>query len=359
MGSLYGENIKLTIFGQSHSPAVGMTLEGIPAGEKIDMQTLQEFLNRRAPGRNDCSTKRKESDIPEFLGGLTEDITCGAPLTAIIRNNDTRSGDYSELKTVPRPGHADYTAAVKYFGHQDYAGGGHFSGRLTAPLCVAGGICIQLLEREGIRIISRIASIGNIADKGALDHSTAEKNFPVVDDRQGEEMQKLIASVKNEGNSVGGTIDCLITGLPAGLGDPMFGGMENRISQIVFGIPAIKGIEFGVGFASAELTGAENNDPFIIEDGIVRTETNNSGGILGGITNGMPLVFKVAVKPTPSISVPQQSVNLETEEGRILTVKGRHDPCIVPRAVPCVEAAAAIAVYDALLGRRKEVNRWI
>ena len=359
MGSLYGENIKLTIFGQSHSPAVGMTLEGIPAGEKIDMQTLQEFLNRRAPGRNDCSTKRKESDIPEFLGGLTEDITCGAPLTAIIRNNDTRSGDYSELKTVPRPGHADYTAAVKYFGHQDYAGGGHFSGRLTAPLCVAGGICIQLLEREGIRIISRIASIGNIADKGALDHSTGEKNFPVVDDRQGEEMQKLIASVKNEGNSVGGTIDCLITGLPAGLGDPMFGGMENRISQIVFGIPAIKGIEFGAGFASAELTGAENNDPFIIEDGIVRTETNNSGGILGGITNGMPLVFKVAVKPTPSISVPQQSVNLETKEGRSLTVKGRHDPCIVPRAVPCVEAAAAIAVYDALLGRRKEVNRWI
>lgn len=356
MGSLYGENIKLTIFGQSHSPAIGMTLEGLPAGEKIDVLKLQKFLNRRAPGNHDYSTKRKESDIPEFLSGLTDDFTCGAPLTAIIRNTDTRSKDYSELKTVPRPGHADYTAAVKYFGHQDYAGGGHFSGRLTAPLCIAGGICIQLLEREGIKILSRIESIGQIADKGALEHSTAEKNFPVVNDTQGEHMQALISSVKKEGNSVGGTIECVVIGLPAGLGDPIFGGMENRISQIAFGIPAIKGIEFGTGFASAELTGAENNDPFVINEGSIKTGTNHSGGILGGITNGMPLVFKVAVKPTPSISMPQKSVDLETGESRLLSVKGRHDPCIVPRAVPCVEAAAAIAIYDALLGRRKEIN---
>ncbi len=356
MGSLYGENIKLTIFGQSHSPAIGMTLEGIPAGEKIDLQILQEFLNRRAPGRNDYSTKRKESDIPEFLGGLTDSITCGTPLTAIIRNTDTKSTDYSELKTVPRPGHADYTASVKYFGHQDYAGGGHFSGRLTAPLCIAGGICIQLLKKEGISIFSRISSIGNIADKGVLEHSTAEKEFPVVDDKQGELMQELISSIKNEGNSVGGTVECVAVGLPAGLGDPIFGGMENRISQIIFGIPAIKGIEFGTGFASAMLTGAENNDSFIIEDGVIKTETNHSGGILGGITSGMPLVFKVAIKPTPSISMPQKSANIETMESQILTVKGRHDPCIVPRAVPCVEPAAAIAIYHALLGRRKEMN---
>lgn len=356
MGSLYGENIKLTIFGQSHSAAIGMTLEGIPAGEKIDRQKLQEFLNRRAPGNHDYTTKRKEDDIPEFLSGLVDDYTCGAPLSAIIRNTDTRSMDYSELKTVPRPGHADYTAAVKYFGHQDYAGGGHFSGRLTAPMCVAGGICIQLLEKAGIKILSRIASIGDIFDKGTLEHSTAEKSFPVVDDVQGEQMKARIALLKKEGNSIGGTIECVVTGLPVGLGDPIFGGMENRISQIIFGIPAIKGIEFGAGFSAAALTGMENNDPFVVEDGIIKTETNHCGGILGGITNGNPLVFRVAVKPTPSISIPQKSVNVENGENCLLTIKGRHDPCIVPRAVPCVEAATAIAIYDALLGRRKETN---
>lgn len=389
MSSSYGENIKLTIFGESHSPAIGMVLEGIRAGEKINIDRLNAFMERRAPGRNEHSTARREADVPEFVCGLLFDnqsdlsengentpdglsevpgsqkcgntceevygTTCGVPITALIRNTNTKSSDYSELKTNPRPGHADYTAEVKYFGHQDYAGGGHFSGRLTAPLCVAGGICLQLLEREGISIISRIAAISSVRDTGSLTASTADRDFPVVNDECGKEMRELIASAKARGDSVGGIIECSVLGLPAGLGDPMFDGMENRISRAVFGIPAVKGIEFGAGFASASMFGSENNDPFCINDGKVETVTNNCGGILGGITNGMPLTFRVAIKPTPSVALPQQTVNLPSGEQTTLSVKGRHDPCIVPRAVPCVEAAAALAVYDALLGRRKEL----
>lgn len=354
MGSTYGENIRVTIFGQSHSPAIGMTLEGIPAGERVDLEALEAFLSRRAPGQNAYSTARREADKPEFLSGLVEDVTCGTPITAIIRNTDTRSQDYANLKTVPRPGHADYTAYIKYNGKQDAAGGGHFSGRLTAPLCIAGGICKQLLEKEGIRVIARIAAIGGVKDEGELTEAVTGKAFPTVSDVQGEKMQARIAEVKADGDSVGGIIDCAVLGLPAGLGDPMFDGMENRIAQIIFGIPAVKGIGFGAGFAAAEMLGSENNDRFTMADGTVKTETNHCGGILGGITNGMPVTFAVAIKPTPSIAKAQQSVNLATGQVTELTVQGRHDPCIVPRAVPVVEAAAAIAVYDALLSRRKE-----
>ena len=355
MSSSYGENIKLTVFGESHSVGIGMTLEGIPAGANIDMDELQAFLSRRAPGRNSYSTARSEADLPEFLCGVKENITVGTPITAIIRNTDTRSKDYSQLKVTPRPGHADYTAEIKYNGFQDYAGGGHFSGRLTAPLCIAGGIVKQLLEKEEIYIISRIASIGPVKDKGALEVSTARKDFPVVDDECGTEMKEYIEKIKAEGDSAGGIIECIVTGIPAGLGDPMFQGMENRIAQVVFGIPAVKGIEFGAGFSSAYMTGSENNDEFICENGNIMTRTNNAGGILGGITNGMPLTFRTAIKPTPSISRPQMSVNLETLKELELTVKGRHDPCIVPRAVPVIEAACALAVYDAWLGRKKEL----
>lgn len=338
MSSSYGENIRVTIFGQSHSPAIGVTIEGIPAGESIDMEELKHFLMRRAPGQNRYSTPRKEADIPEFLSGIKDGITCGVPLTAIIRNTDTRSGDYEQLRHIPRPGHADYTASVKYGGYQDYSGGGHFSGRLTAPLCIAGGICKQLLEREGINISSRIASIGTISDNE-------------------ERMYALIDEAREKGDSVGGTVECTVTGLPAGLGDPIFDGMENRIASAVFGIPAVKGIEFGAGFKAAEMFGSENNDAFGIEDGTIRTKTNNCGGILGGITDGMPINFRIAIKPTPSISQPQRSVDLDTGRETELVVEGRHDPCIVPRALPPVEAATAIAVYDALLGRRKEERR--
>lgn len=354
--SSYGENLRITIFGQSHSPAIGVTVEGIPAGERIDTAELARFLARRAPGRNEWSTPRREADAPEFLSGLKDSVTCGAPLAAIIRNADTRSQDYAALADTPRPGHADYTAQVKYGGAQDSAGGGHFSGRLTAPLCIAGGICIQLLAREGITVISRIAAIADVEDEGALCASTAEKPFPTVSDERGEAMRAAIAAAKADGDSVGGVIECAVLGLPAGLGGPLFGGLEGRISAAVFGIPAVKGIEFGAGFAAARMRGSENNDCFEMSAGRVVTKSNNCGGILGGISDGMPLVFRAAVKPTPSIAAEQLTLNMKTMEETALHVPGRHDPCVVPRAVPCVEAAAAIAVYDALLARRKETR---
>lgn len=354
MSSSYGENIRLTIFGQSHSPAIGMTMEGIPAGQRIDMELLQRFLNRRAPGRAAYSTPRRESDEPEFLSGLVGNVTCGAPIAAIIRNTNIHREDYAAFASLPRPGHADYTAQMKYGGAQDRSGGGHFSGRMTAPLCIAGGICLQMLAAEKIQVISRISSIGRVHDVGDLTESTAHKRFPTVDDACGEAMCAEIEDARAQGDSIGGVIECAVLGLPAGLGDPMFDGMENRIASAIFAIPAVKGIEFGSGFASAALRGSENNDPYIVEDGRVKTLTNHCGGILGGITNGMPLTFRVAVKPTPSIAREQRSVNLKTMEPERLVITGRHDPCIVPRAVPCVEAAAAIAVYDAILGRKRE-----
>lgn len=358
MNSSYHGNISFTIFGQSHSPAVGVTVEGLPAGFAPDFEELSRFMARRAPGRSDCATARREDDVPEFLSGLHDGKLCGAPLSAILRNGDTRPEDYDELRIKPRPGHADYTAQVKYGGAQDHRGGGHFSGRLTAPLCIVGGLCKQLLAREGVEVISRIAEIAGIADRGELTVSTAERPFPVVDSAAGEAMQKAILAAKAEGDSVGGVIECAVIGAPAGLGDPLFGGMESRISRLVFGIPAVKGIAFGAGFEAAKRRGSENNDPFAMREGRVITKTNHCGGILGGITDGMPIVFRVAVKPTPSIAVGQDTVDLSVMESAKLTVGGRHDPCIVPRAVPCVEAAAAIAVYDALLERRKE-QPWI
>ena len=353
MGNGYGENIKMTIFGQSHAPAIGVTIDGLPSGFLVDMDALNRFLQRRAPGHNAYSTARREADAPEFIAGLVNGRTCGAPVTAIIRNSNTRSQDYEPLKNTPRPGHADYTARVKYGESRDYAGGGQFSGRLTAPLCIAGGLCLQLLAREGIEVISRILSIGGVRDEGALTASTAEKDFPTVSDASGERMKARIAAAKAAGDSVGGVVECAVLGLPAGLGDPMFGGMENRIASIVFGIPAVKGVEFGAGFAAADMTGSENNDAFCVRNGRVETLPNTAGGILGGITNGMPLTFRAAFKPTPSIAMEQRSVDMNTLEEKRMVIMGRHDPCIVPRAVPCVEAAAAVAVYDALLAQRK------
>ena len=356
MSSTYGERLKLSIFGQSHGPSVGMTLDGIPAGLPVDFEKLQQFLNRRAPGLNDYSTTRKEEDKPDFLAGIVDGYTCGAPIAAIIANSNTHTADYSNLKDCPRPGHADYTAQMKYEGYQDVAGGGHFSGRLTAPLCIAGGLCKQWLENMGIRIAAHIVAIGGVVDEpgGYLDWAIPDldliqTDFPVLNPEAGVKMKEAIAAAKVDGDSVGGLIECIATGLPAGLGEPMFGGMESKIAQIIYGIPAIKGLNFGSGFAGAYMRGSENNDQFIIENGTVKTKKNYAGGILGGITNGMPLVFEVAVKPTPSISKPQKSISLSCMEETELIVKGRHDPCIVPRAVPVVEAAAAIAIYDAVL----------
>ena len=353
MSSTYGENLKLSIFGQSHGAAIGMTLDGIPAGLPVDLEQLQTFLNRRAPGQNDYSTPRREEDRPEFLSGVLDGHTCGAPLAAIIRNTNTRSGDYSNLKDCPRPGHADYTAQVKYGGCQDAAGGGHFSGRLTAPLCIAGGLCKQWLETRGIRVGAHIAAIAGVEDD-AFDPmcpqlEAVNTDFPVLNPQAGAKMREAVSAARMSLDSVGGIIECAVTGLPVGLGEPMFGGVEGRIAQIVYGIPAVKGVEFGIGFEAANLRGSENNDPFRMENGKVVTATNHCGGILGGITNGMPLRFRAAIKPTPSISQVQQSVSLSLGETRELVVKGRHDPCIVPRAVPVVEAAAANASFDLLL----------
>ena len=331
-----------------------MTLEGLPAGKEIDLEALQRFLNRRAAGNNAWSTARREPDVPEFLSGLVGNRLCGVPLTAVLQNTDTRSQDYRNLVDCPRPGHADYTAQIKYHGAQDAAGGGHFSGRLTAPVCVAGGICLQLLAQEGISVFSRIVAIGGVRDESEWKESAAEKTFPVADDAVGQRMIAAIEAAKKDGDSVGGIIECRITGLPAGLGDPMFDGMENRIAKAVFGVPAVKGIEFGNGFAAAGLRGSQNNYRFGLENGKVVTMTNRCGGILGGITDGMPLEFRVAVKPTPSIAQAQETLNLKKGSMELLHIQGRHDPCIVPRAVPVIESVAALAVYDAFLARKKE-----
>ena len=335
MGSTFGSDFRVAIFGESHAAAIGVEIEGVPAGAKIDMEVLSAFLERRAPGRDMLSTARCETDVPEFLCGVKDGVATGAPIAAIIRNSDTRSKDYGNLANVPRPGHADFPAEVKFGGNQDRAGGGHFSGRLTAPLCIAGGIALQLLERLGVAISARAIRIGGETDP--------------------EKMKAAISAARDEGDSVGGVVEAEVRGLPVGVGNPMFGGLENRIAQAVFGIPAVKGIEFGMGFAAAELKGSENNDPYGIVDGKVAPLSNNAGGILGGISTGAPVVFRVAFKPTPSISKEQDSVDLASGKATKLVVKGRHDPCVVLRAVPCVEAAAAIAVYDAVLERKREL----
>jgi len=358
MGSYFGQNIKVSVFGQSHSEGIGMVLDGFPAGFSIDMEALNRFMARRAPGRNEFSTPRKEADAPQFLSGLVDNVTCGAPISAVILNTNTRSKDYNNILDIPRPAHADYTAQCKFKGFQDVRGGGHFSGRLTAPLCIAGAICMQYLAAKGIHIGAHIASIAGVSDTRfnplgepvELFDRIKAAEFPVIDPLAGEQMGNIIREAKADADSVGGTIECMVTGLPAGIGDPMFGGLENIISSAVFAVPAIKGIEFGNGFACAELRGSENNDPYYYtEDGSIRTATNNHGGILGGISSGMPLFFRVAVKPTPSIGKEQQSIRFSEQKASPLVIHGRHDPCILPRAVPCIEAVTAIALADLLI----------
>ena len=356
VSSEFGKILRVSVFGQSHGQAVGVVMDGLPAGEAVDLEELQRFLDRRKPGRSPLSTARKEADAPAFLSGLENGVTCGAPLCAVIENAGQRSKDYGELADKPRPGHADYTAWVKWKGWADMRGGGHFSGRLTAPLCVAGGIARQILARRGVFVGAHLAAVAGIPDRPfplypgpELFEEIAAKPFPVLDGRAGEEMQEAVLAAKNCLDSVGGVIECAAVGLPAGLGDPMFEGVENRLAAALFGIPAVKGVEFGEGFRAAALRGSENNDPFEMEDGAVRASSNHAGGILGGITTGMPLVFRAAVKPTPSIAQAQRTVSLSRREDAELTIHGRHDPCIAHRAVPVVEAVAAVVLLDLLL----------
>lgn len=356
MSSEFGKLLKVSVFGQSHGRAIGVHMAGLPAGEAIDLEELDCFLARRKPGGSPLSTARKEADKPVFLSGLENGVTCGTPLCAIIENSDQHSSDYRELADKPRPGHADYTAHVKWNGQADMRGGGHFSGRLTAPLCIAGGIAKQILARRGIHVGGHLAAVGGVQDEAfpllptkELFDTVAAKPFPALSEQAGEEMQAKILAAKAELDSVGGVIECAAIGLPAGLGEPMFEGVENRLAAALFGIPAIKGVEFGAGFGAAALRGSENNDPFTIKDGKIVTESNHAGGILGGITTGMPVTVRVAVKPTPSIGKVQRTVSLSAMENTELTIHGRHDPCIAHRAVPVVEAVTAIVLLDMLL----------
>ena len=323
MSSEFGSLLKISVFGQSHGRAIGVVVDGLPAGEAIDLEELNAFLARRKPGKSHLSTARREADAPVFLSGLENGVTCGAPLCAVIENGDQHSSDYDALQDKPRPGHADYTAFVKWGGQADMRGGGHFSGRLTAPLCIAGGIAKQILSRRGVYVGAHLQSVGTVADAlfplrptKELCDAVAAKPFPVLDDQAGERMQ---------------------------------GGVENRLAAALFGIPAVKGVEFGDGFAAARSRGSENNDPFVMEDGRVQTETNHAGGILGGITSGMPIVLRTAMKPTPSIAQPQRTVSLSAGENAELVIHGRHDPCIAHRAVPVVEAVTAAVLLDLLL----------
>lgn len=365
MSSYLGRNLHVSVFGQSHSPAIGVCVDGLPAGERVDPEELQSFLKRRAPGQTATSTPRKEADETRILCGLADGVTCGAPLAAVIENTNTRSQDYARLRDVPRPGHADYTAQARYGGFQDVAGGGHFSGRLTAPLCIAGGIALQILARRGVQVSAHIQSIGEIEDRPfdsmgeqaeILDRLKAAP-FPVLDEKAGERMRAAILQARSERDSVGGVVECIAQGLPAGLGDPMFGGMEGRLAAALFGVPAVKGVEFGAGFGAARMRGSKHNDPFALREGRVVTKTNHAGGILGGITTGMPILLRAAFKPTPSIAMEQDSVSLSRMEAEKLVVTGRHDPCIVPRAVPVVEAVTALVLLDALLDPPARLGR--
>ena len=365
MTPVFGEKLKIELYGTSHGPCVGVRMSGVPAGLSFDMQKLQAFLDRRAPGRNEWSTRRKEADAPRFLSGVKKRtakddsnehiyVTDGSVIEAVIDNRDARPEDYREIAVVPRPGHADYPAWVKY--GQIEPGGGVFSARMTAPLCVAGGLCMQWLEDHGIEVKAHISSIGDVNDAEITEDAVVQEAFPVIDEEKGQWMKKLIAGVKDAGDSIGGTVECMITGLSAGIGEPVFGSMESRICQAIFAVPAVKGIEFGAGFAASRMKGSENNDPYAIIDGRILTTTNNHGGILGGLSTGMPVVFRVAMKPTPSIGTEQDSVDLDRMKPAKITIDGRHDPCIVPRAVPCIEAASAIAICDMLLELRAPVG---
>lgn len=349
-----GNKISVSVFGQSHSKAIGCVIDGLPAGVKLNNLSISDFMARRAPGQNKYSTTRKEADESIVLSGLVDGTTCGAPLAIMIENTNTRSNDYSNLRDIPRPGHSDYSASVKYNAFNDIAGGGHFSGRLTAPLCYAGAVCMQILNSNGIEVKAHIRSVADVNDDefnpvDITSQNISEKAFPVINDSAGEKMKEKIEEARLSADSVGGIIECAVTGVKAGYGDPMFDGIENILAKNIFGIPAVKGIEFGNGFDCTKLLGSQNNDEFIIKDGEVKTSTNNHGGILGGITTGMPIIFRVAVKPTASIGKPQKSVSLKTKTEEKLIVKGRHDPCIVPRAVPVVEAVAAITILDIIL----------
>ena len=359
MSGVFGNNIKLSIFGESHGNAIGITIDGLPSGFNIDLDKISFEMERRAPGRNNLSTARKEGDKVEILSGIFNEKTTGIPLCGIIKNSDKRSKDYSKLKNLMRPGHADYTGFVKYNGFNDYRGGGHFSGRITAPIVFAGSICKQILEEKGIKIVSHIKSIYNIEDDSfdytnisdELINNLPKEELPLINKSLEEKIREKILNAKRSGDSVGGVIECAIINVNPGIGDPFFDSVESVLAHLLFSVPAVKGVEFGEGFNITKLMGSKANDEFYYEENKVKTKTNNNGGILGGITNGMPIVFKVAIKPTASILKPQHTINIEEKTEEELNIEGRHDPCIVQRALPVIESVAAIGILELLKGR--------
>lgn len=352
--SAFGRNIKVNIFGESHGTAVGVVIEGLKPGFSINLEEIQQMLDRRRPGKDRYVTRRDESDVPEILSGVFNGMTTGMPLCAIIRNKDSRSNDYSNLKKIPRPGHSDYTAFIKYNGLNDIRGGGAFSGRLTAPLVFAGAVAAGILKERGIYVVSHLSSMGDVRDENLNDmhfddkqvSSILSNRIPMINSKSSEACEEALNKARMDLDSLGSTIETVIYNLPAGIGEPGFNSLESMIAQICFGVPGVKGIEFGKGFALSQMKGSQSNDPFFYESGIVKTRKNDMGGILGGISNGMPLVFNVCMKPTSSISRPQESVDLEVKTSAELIVKGRHDPCIGIRAVPVMEACGAIAILD-------------
>ena len=361
MTATLGEKIKLTIFGESHGLGIGCVIDGLPPGFAIDLDAVKKEMQRRAPGKSPLATARNEKDAFIIESGFFEGRTTGTPLCVLIPNSDQHSSDYSKLKNVMRPGHADYSGKLKYNGFNDYRGGGHFSGRLTAPLVFMGAIAKQILAKHGIYVGAHIAAIAGVKDTpfNPLGESAdtfselAQKSFPVLDDAAGEAMQEKILAAKQSCDSVGGVIECMAINLPAGIGAPFFDSLESRLAHALFSVPAVKGIEFGKGFALTQMQGSEANDQMYYDNGVVKTYTNNNGGITGGITNGMPVLFKAAVKPTPSIAKVQKTVNLSTESNTELVITGRHDPCIVQRAVPVIECVAAWVILDMLLAGEK------
>lgn len=357
MSSIWGNNIKISIFGESHGEAIGAVIDSIPAGLKLDMDKIFVQMARRAPGQGKTSTPRAEKDFPKIISGVQNGFTTGAPICAIIENTNTKSGDYKNISLTPRPSHSDYPAFVKYGGYNDIRGGGHFSGRLTAPLVFAGSICRQILEEYGIVIGGHIAQIGKVHDKGFdlnnistdLLNSLSQTPFATIDDDAKTQMENAINDARMAQDSIGGIVECATTGLNVGIGANIFSSVESKLSSILFSIPAVKGVEFGLGFNFAEKLGSQVNDQYKTDGEKITTTTNFNGGILGGMTNGAPIVLRVAFKPTPSISKPQQSVDLATMENKELVINGRHDPCIVGRALPVVEAAVAIGLLDLIL----------
>lgn len=363
MGSIWGNKLKLSIFGESHGEGIGVVIDSLPPGIKINMDYIESQMARRAPGNSELSTKRKESDSIRILSGVFNGYTTGAPLCGIIFNEDKKSKDYSQLQYNMRPGHSDYPAFVKYGSFSDYRGGGHFSGRITAALIFAGALAMSILEEyKGIFVASHIKSIFNVEDHGMelIDYEPEYFNFlrdmefPVLSEEAGELMKAEILKAKEEGDSVGGTVETIITNVPVGYGNPFFDSVESRLSHMIFSIPATKGIEFGEGFNISKMRGSSANDSYLLKDGKISAKTNNNGGILGGITNGMPILFRTAIKPTASISLAQDTVNIASMESSTLQIEGRHDPCIVPRALPVIEGASALVILDLLMVRDGE-----